>query len=142
MAKFSLKDFFGSAFSKVVTSIGDAIDKNVTSKEEKLTAQKEITEILLSYQGEVDNQVTERLKIDMQSDNKFAKMIRPLTLVFTTVVVSILAFTDGNILSFAVGEEYISLFQSLMLLQYGFYFGSRGLEKIAKNVNLTVNGKK
>lgn len=142
MAKFSLKDFFGDAISKVVSAIGDAIDKNVTSKQEKLAAQKEITEILLTYQTELDSEVTERLRIDMQSDNKLSKIIRPLTLIFTTIVVSLLAVSDGNILSFTVNESYISLFQSLMLLQYGFYFGSRGMEKIAKNINVSVNNKK
>lgn len=134
MGKFSLKDFFGNAIDSVISSVGDAIDKNVTNKEEKLKAQKEVTETLLTYQADLDSEITERLKIDMQSDNKFAKIIRPLTLSFTTLLVAVLAITDGNLGQFVVSEEYITLFKSLMSLQYMFYFGSRGAEKIVEKI--------
>jgi len=134
MAKFSLKDFFGSTFAAIIDSIGNAIDRNVTNKKERLAAQKEITEVLLAYQVEVDSEVTERLKIEMQSDNKLTKMIRPLSLIFTTIVVSALAITDGNFGSFVVDDLYIELFKSLMGLQYMFYFGSRGAEKIMEKI--------
>ena len=114
----------------------------MNSKEEKLKAQKEITEVLLKYQGNLDSEVTERLKADMQSDNKLSKSIRPASLIFTTFVVSAFAITDGNFGDFMVDKAYITLFQSLMLLQYGFYFGSRGIEKITKGVNINIKGKK
>lgn len=138
MGKFNLADFFGNTLAEIIDSIGAAIDRNVTNKKEKLAAQKEITEVLLAYQTSLDDELTERLKIEMQSDNKLTKLIRPLSLIFTTVVVSALAITDGNFGgSFVVDDMYIELFKSLMGVQYMFYFGSRGVEKIMEKIYIS-----
>jgi hypothetical protein len=37
---------------------------------------------------------------------------------------------DGNFLEFTIKPAYIDLFQALLMLVFGAYFGSRGLEKI------------
>jgi hypothetical protein len=132
---FSLKNLLGSTVEKVVGSIGKALDDNITNKEERMAAEKAVSEVLLNYQVDLDKEVTERLKIDMASDSELAKIVRPLSLIFTTLVITVLALTDGNIGGFTVGEEYILLFKSLLILQYGFYFGSRAAEKIVTTIN-------
>ena len=69
----------------------------------------------------------------MSSDNWLSKNIRPMSLIFLTVVFTIISFADGNIGKFTLDEGYKPIYQSLLLLAYGAYFGSRGLEKIKKN---------
>ena len=132
---FSLKNLLGGAVEKVVGSVGKALDDNITNIEEKMAAEKAITEVLANYQISLDAEVTERLSIDMNSDSVLSKNIRPITLIFTTIVITSLAITHGNFGDFVVEEAYITLFQSLLILQYGFYFGSRGIEKVIQSIN-------
>jgi cation transport ATPase len=134
-----LKDFFTSSTSSVVDSIGKAIDDNVTSDEERLTLHNELAKINTEAQSKADDvelklesELSKRHETDMQSDNALSKNIRPMALIYLLGIVSLLAATDGNIGSFTVGEKYITLFQALLTVAFGFYYGSRGLEKIMK----------
>lgn len=79
----------------------------------------------------------ERLKTDMTSDSWLSKNVRPLSLIFLTVAVTALAY--GTIFNSELTEAqqsaldvWVPFFTMLMLTVYGFYFGSRGLEKIQK----------
>ena len=127
---FSLGKWLGEAVSGIIKGLGDAIDKNVTNKGERESLKNETTAILLSYKQSSENELTERLKIDMSSDSWLSKNIRPSSLIFTTIVITILTIFDGNIGKFEFNTAYVSLFQSLLMLQYGFYFGGRIAEKI------------
>ena len=69
----------------------------------------------------------------MQSDSWLSKNIRPLTLVFLTVMFTLLAFTDGNIGEFSIQKEYIPIFQTLLITVYSAYFVGRTWEKSKKN---------
>ncbi len=65
-----------------------------------------------------------------------------MSLIFLLGFVSILSLTDGNLQwtygpeadiklwEFDIRAEYITLYQSLLLMAFGFYFSSRGLEKL------------
>jgi len=121
-----------------VKDAGDAIDKIVTSDEERLTLKNELAKIttmheekMQEFAGKYETELTERHKSDMQSDNQLAKNIRPASLIFLLVVVCILAVTDGNLGEMAIKESYIDLFASLLMVAFGFYFGGRSLEKIS-----------
>lgn len=141
--QFSLKNLFGNAVDKVIDSVGNAIDKNVTSKEERDTLRNDIVDILTKYQNSLDDAMTTRLQIDANSDSWLTKNVRPLSLIYTTGVVTVLALTDGNIGKFVIQGAYITLFQTLLVMQYAFYFGSRGIEKvIEKYATITNNRKK
>lgn len=113
----------------VIKNIGNVIDKLTTTKEEKLEAQRLIQEILEKADSDAQEQVTERWKADMASDSFLSKNIRPLVLIFLTVVFTILAFFDGNIGGFSVAEQYVPIFQSLLITVYGAYFVGRTWEK-------------
>ena len=82
---------------------------------------------------DAQTQNTERWKLDMQSDSFLSKNIRPLVLIFLTVIFTALAFFDGNIGGFKVAEEYIPIFQSLLITVYGAYFVGRTWEKSKKS---------
>ncbi len=120
----------------LIKDIGNVIDKVTTTDEERLTAKQKIQELLEKADNDAQTQVTERWKLDMQSDSFLSKNIRPLVMVFLTSMFTILAFTDGNIGQFTIQKEYIPIFQTLLITVYGAYFVGRTWEK-GKN-----NGKK
>jgi len=122
--------------SNIIKDVGDVIDKLTTTKEEKLEAQRLITEILEKADKEAQEQVTARWQSDMQSDSFMSKNIRPIVLVYLTVIFTICAFFDGNIGQFTISDEYIPIFQTLLVTVYGAYFVGRSWEKakaITKN---------
>ena len=119
----------------VIKEVGDVIDKLTTTKEEKLEAQRLITEILEKADKEAQEQVTERWKADMASDSKLSKNIRPAVLIFLTVIFVICAFFDGNVGEFQIADEYIPIFQTLLVTVYGAYFVGRSWEKANKIKN-------
>ena len=85
----------------LIKDIGNVIDKLTTTDEERLQAKQRIQELLEEADKDAQQQVTERWRYDMQSDSWLSKNIRPLTLVFLTVMFTLLAFTDGNIGEFS-----------------------------------------
>ncbi len=119
----------------VIKDVGDVIDKLTTTKEEKLEAQRLITEILEKADKEAQEQVSERWKADMASDSKLSKNIRPAVLIFLTVIFVVCAFFDGNVGEFKIADEYIPIFQTLLITVYGAYFVGRSWEKTNKIKN-------
>ena len=141
-----LSNIFSATTSGIIDSIGNAIDKNITNTEEKLVLRNELAKIQTEAQAKSDEidvrfeqEISKRHESDMKSDNKLSKNIRPASLIFLLLVVSVLSVTDGNIqltdsTMFTVGGEYINLFKSLLMVAFGFYFGGRSLEKVVSKV--------
>ena len=119
----------------VIKEVGEVLDNLTTTKEEKLEAQRLITEILEKADKEAQEQVTKRWESDMQSDSFLSKNIRPKVLIYLTFIFSVLAFFDGNIGEFSIAEDYIPIFQSLLITVYGAYFVGRTWEKGKKISN-------
>ena len=130
-----MKKIFQWLTGGVIKDIGGVIDKLTTTEEEKLLIKKQIQEILEKADSDAQEQVTERWKADMASDSFLSKNIRPLVLVFLTFVFTVLAFFDGNIGGFKVAEQYVPIFQSLLITVYGAYFVGRTWEKSKKSGN-------
>ena len=118
----------------LIKDVGNVIDKLTTTDEERLAAKQKIQELLEKADQDAQTQISERWKLDMQSDSFLSKNIRPLVLIYLTVIFTALAFFDGNIGGFKVAEEYIPIFQSLLITVYGAYFVGRTWEK-SKKVN-------
>jgi len=119
----------------IIKDVGNVIDKLTTTDEERLAAKQKIQELLEKADQDAQTHVTERLKMDMQSDSFLSKNIRPLVLVYLTSIFTILAFADGNVGGFVVAEDYIPIFQSLLITVYGAYFVGRTWEKSKKSNN-------
>ena len=117
----------------VIKNIGNVIDKLTTTEEEKLVIKKQIQEILEKADSDAQAQVTDRWKSDMASDSFLSKNIRPLVLIYLTFVFTVLSFFDGNIGGFAVAEQYVPIFQSLLITVYGAYFVGRTWEKYKRS---------
>ena len=117
----------------LIKDIGKVIDNLTTTEEERLAAKQKLQELLEKADQDAQSQITERWKMDMQSDSFLSKNIRPLVLVYLTSIFTILDFADGNIGGFQVAEEYIPIFQSLLITVYGAYFVGRTWEKSKKS---------
>ncbi len=116
----------------LVKSIGGVVDNLHTSKEEKLAAELKIKEMIMSYEAEMQKQVTERWKMDMQSDSWLSKNIRPLVLIFLVVSTVLLVFIDAGVIAFEVKASWVDLLQLVLITVIGAYFGGRSLEKVKK----------
>jgi len=119
----------------LIKDVGNVIDKLTTTDEERLAAKQKIQELLEKADQDAQTQITERWKLDMQSDSFLSKNIRPLVLIYLTVIFTALSFFDGNIGGFQVDEAYIPIFQSLLITVYGAYFVGRTWEKAKKTNN-------
>ena len=86
----------------------------------------------MGYEAEMQKQVTERWKMDMNSDSWLSKNIRPLVLVFLVVSTVLLIFIDGGVISFKVEDKWTDLLQLVLITVIGAYFGGRSLEKVKK----------
>ena len=128
-----MKKLFQWLTGGVVKEIGNAIDKLTTTEEEKLIIKKQVQEILEKADSDAQAQVTERWKSDMASDSFLSKNIRPMVLIYLTVIFTVLSFFDGNIYGFEVAKEYIPIFQTLLVTVYGAYFVGRSWEKSKVN---------
>jgi len=113
----------------VIKEIGNVLDNLTTSEEEKLEIKKQVQQILEDADTKAQEQVSSRWASDMQSDSFLSKNIRPMVLIYLTVIFSSLAFFDGNVGEFKIAEEYIPIFQTLLVTVYGAYFVGRTWEK-------------
>ena len=119
----------------LIKDVGKVIDNLTTTDEERLAAKQKIEELLEQADKDAQDQVTERWRLDMNSDSFLSKNIRPLVLVYLTFIFTVLSFFDGNIGGFQVNETYIPIFQSLLITVYGAYFVGRTWEKNKKSNN-------
>ena len=116
----------------LIKNVGGVIDNLHTSKEEKLAAELKIKDMVMGYEAEMQKQVTERWKMDMNSDSWLSKNIRPLVLVFLVVATVLLIFIDAGVISFKVQDKWTDLLQLVLITVIGAYFGGRSLEKVKK----------
>lgn len=130
-------NIFSSGVSGVIDSVGTAIDKLVTSDEEKMQLKNELIKIELEAKNKADElnfkyeeEVTKRHQADMTSDNWISKSIRPITLVFILIMYSLLSIASG--FEFEVTESYVELLGQWGMLIMSFYFGGRTVEKVSQ----------
>jgi len=83
----------------LVKGVGGVLDNLTTSKQEKMEAQLKIKDLVMGYEAEMQKQVTERWKMDMQSDSWLSKNIRPLVLIFLVSSTILLIFIDAGVIN-------------------------------------------
>ena len=127
-----LAKIFSSGAGELVKSVGSVIDNLTTSKEEKLEAERKIQSLIANHEVEMEKNITERWKMDMQSDSWLSKNIRPLVLVFLVVSTVLMIFIDAGTISFVVEDKWTDLLQLVLITVIGAYFGGRSLEKVKK----------
>jgi hypothetical protein len=127
-----LSSIFSSGATELIKGVGGVIDDLTTSKEEKLAAEQKMKELISNYEVEMEKQITDRWKADMQSDSWLAKNIRPLTLGFLVISTVLMIFIDAGVISFNVEAKWTDLLQLVLITVIGAYFGGRSLEKVKK----------
>ena len=118
----------------VIKEVGGVLDNLTTSKEEKLQAKKEIKQVVLDYEKSMQEQVTSRWLSD-NNGSLLTKNIRPLSLAFLTFMFVLISVFSGNIGQFQIQEEFIPVYQTLLIVIYTAYFGGRSFEKIKNKRN-------
>ena len=127
-----LNKLLSGGAADLIKNVGGVIDNLHTSKEEKLAAELKIKDMIMGYEAEMQKQVTERWKVDMNSDSWLSKNIRPLVLVFLVVTTVLLIFIDAGTITFKVEDKWTDLLQLVLITVIGAYFGGRSLEKVKK----------
>ena len=122
----------GGGAKDLVEGIGGVVDNLHTSEEEKLEANQKIKELVSNYEVEMEKTITERWKVDMNSDSWLSKNIRPMVLIFLVVATVLMIFIDAGMLTFEVKDTWVDLLQLVLITVIGAYFGGRSLEKVKK----------
>ena len=127
-----LNKLFSGGASKLVDSVGSVLDNVITTDEEKLEAKRKLKELILSHEAQLQKNVTDRWKADMNSDSWLSKNVRPLVLIFLVVSTVLMIFIDAGTIQFTVEEKWTDLLQLVLITVIGAYFGGRSLEKRKK----------
>ena len=121
-----------------VLNIGSKlIDKLIPDPEQKAKAQLELAKLaqegkLADLQADMTEmqELTKRHQADMASDSWLAKNIRPVMLI--ALFAAYIVFATASIWDFETKTAYVELLGQWGMLAFSFYFGSRGMEKIAE----------
>ena len=120
-----LKKLFGN----VGLDVNNLVDNIVTTDEERQSLKIKLKEVLKQAESSAQEQVTRRWEADSKAGWLPAN-IRPLTLVFLTLVFVIISVFDGNVGGFSISPSYVPIYQTLLLCVYSAYFAGRSIEKI------------
>jgi uncharacterized membrane protein (DUF106 family) len=115
------------------------LDKFFPDPEQKAKAQLELMQMqqngeLAKMQADMAEQqeLTKRHTADMASDSWLSKNIRPLMLICLFSAYTV--FSIASVFDYEAKTAYIELLGQWGMLAFGFYFGSRGAEKIAETM--------
>ena len=120
-----LKKLFGN----LNLDVNKIVDELHSSPVEKKELKIKLKQILTQAEGSAQEQVTRRWEADSKAGWLPAN-IRPLTLVFLTLVFVVISMFEGNIGGFKISPAYIPIYQTLLLCVYSAYFAGRSIEKI------------
>ena len=130
--KTVLSKIFGKVGGGIAEKISNIIDKHTYSKEEKAILEKQITEVFVEAEADMQKNVSERWRYDLSSDSWLSKNVRPLTLIFLVVSATVLIFIDAGFIKFEVKDKWVDLLQLTLITVISAYFGGRSFEKIKK----------
>ena len=128
-----LTNLFSGGAADLVKGVGGVIDNLHTSKEEKLAAENKVKELIANYEVQMEQQISDRWKADMNSDSWLSKNVRPLVLVFLVISTVLMIFIDAGTINFTVEEKWTDLLQLVLITVIGAYFGGRTMEKRKKS---------
>jgi len=127
-----LTSLFSGGAADLVKGVGGVIDNLHTSQEEKLEAEQKIKALVANYEVEMEKQISDRWKSDMNSDSWLSKNVRPMVLIFLVISTVLMIFIDAGTINFEVEPKWTDLLQLVLITVIGAYFGGRSLEKRKK----------
>ena len=121
-----------------IVSVGmKLVDKLIPDPAQKAQAQLDLAKLaqegkLADIQADVSEQqeLTKRQQADMASDSWLSKNIRPMSLI--AIFLAYFLFTMMSAFGYDAKESYVQLLGTWGQLIFGFYFGSRCLEKLTE----------
>ena len=116
-----LSKLFGNGGGAVVDKLAGVADKFIRTKDEKAEFEKEM-----------QKNVTERWKADLEYGNWLTRSVRPLVLVFLIISTVLMVFIDSGSIAFEVEDKWTDLLQIVLITVIGAYFGGRSVEKLRK----------
>lgn len=125
--------------SEIFKTTFDGLDKLFTSDEERAKAAALLIELQGKIEIELNNGISARHESDMKSDSKLAKNIRPITLL--SIVVLFVIASVASAFGFSISTNLLDILEAWGMMIFGFYFGSRGAEKIASTIGQIVRKK-
>lgn len=128
-----LAKIFGGAATNVAEGLSGIVDKFVQTKEEKDAFEKEMTELFMKHEADIEKNITERWVSDNTADSYLTKNVRPLILLFLVVSTVVMIFIDAGRITFEVEDKWTDLLQLTLITVISAYFGGRSFEKINKN---------
>ena len=128
-----LAKLFGNAGGGVVDKLASVADRFIRTKDEKAEFEKEMTNIMMQAEAEMQKNVTDRWKADLEHGNWLTRSVRPLVLIFLIVSTVLMVFIDSGSIAFEVEEKWTDLLQIVLITVIGAYFGGRSFEKFKKN---------
>ena len=90
-----INKLFSGGASKLVDSVGSILDDVITTDDEKLEAKRKLKQLILSHEAQMERNITDRWKADMNSDSWLSKNVRPLVLIFLVVSTVLMIFIDA-----------------------------------------------
>lgn len=123
---------FGKAGGGLASKISSIVDKFIHTKDEQAAFKKEMDKIWISAEADMQKNVTERWKVDLQHGNWLTRSVRPLVLIFLVVSTVLMVFIDSGFIAFEVKEKWTDLLQLVLMTTIGAYFGGRSIEKVKK----------
>jgi hypothetical protein len=127
-----LAKLFGKAGGGLASKISSIVDKFVHTKDEQAAFKKEMDKIWIAAEADMQKNVTERWKVDLQHGNWLTRSVRPLILIFLVVSTVLMVFIDSGFIAFEVNEKWTDLLQLVLMTTIGAYFGGRSIEKVKK----------
>lgn len=127
------------AIAAFIPIIGKVLDRVLPDKGAKDAAMLKMLELeqagnFKDIQADLAQEAerTKRHSADMASDSWLSKNIRPFVLLGLSAIYMLIVVSDSiDTLKFNVPEAHQGTLNSMLLSVYGFYFVSRGIEKVA-----------
>jgi len=128
-------NIFSSGAATVVDSIGNAIDKLVTSDEEKIALRNELMKAQMEAHHKAEElalqmeaQITDRWKSD--NEHLVTRLVRPLSYGWFVFLFTIIILGDGNLGGFTIKAAYLPVIETIFVTMTIAYFGGRTSEKL------------
>lgn len=127
-------EIFTGGAAQVIDSMGNAIDKLVTSDEEKIALRNELMKAQLEAKHKADGlslqmegQITERWESD--NEHLVTRLVRPLIVLWSFALLTVVILFDGNVGDFTVKAAYIPVIEGIVTASVLAYMGARSLDK-------------
>ena len=127
-----LAKIFGAAGGGIAEKISNIVAKHTFSKEDQARFEKEMTEVFISAESEMQKNVTARWEADANSDSWLSKNVRPMVLIFLVVSSVLMVFIDAGWIEFEISQSNQALLTTSLTVTLGAYFGGRSFEKIRR----------